>query len=422
MQEASLMVVMVSNGPGELSTWVKPLAERLHTKLLMRPRHQNASISLRLVLVPCPNATGKEKKAAESWGQFEKITKAENFWGLLVNPKKYGFWAPRGLVIFLGGDQFWSILLSSRLGYLNMTYAEWVARWPFWNDKIAAMSNKVKNRLSTKLRKRCIVVGDLMADIKNYSKELKPLPKGQWVALLPGSKKAKLSIGIPFFLEVADRLSKKLPDCKFLLPVAPTTNVNEFKILSGSSNPIASNYCSEIKNIESANPNQPWRILITKYGTEIYLYEEYPAHEYLSQCNLALTTIGANTAELAALTIPMIVIIPTQHMHVMQAWDGALGIIGRLPFIKRFIGVGLTLWRLRKQKFMAWPNISSGKMIVPERMGNIYPQEIAKESYDWLTSPIRLKGQKEDLQKLRGKPGAIEKMTKEIISLLNEIN
>ena len=30
------------------------------------------------------------------------------------------------------------------LGYLNITYAEWILRWPRWVDIIAAMNDKVK--------------------------------------------------------------------------------------------------------------------------------------------------------------------------------------------------------------------------------------------------------------------------------------
>tara|TARA_Y100001968_G_scaffold310427_1_gene331372 strand:+ start:9140 stop:10390 length:1251 start_codon:yes stop_codon:yes gene_type:complete len=414
------MVVMISNGPGELSTWVKPLAEKLHSKLIMKPRHKDAEISLRLVLVPCPNSTGQEKQAAESWQQFDKITSSKNFWHLLIHPKKYGLWPSKGLVIFLGGDQFWSVLLSARLGYLNMSYCEWVARWPYWNDRIAAMTNSVKMQIPKRVRKRCIVVGDLMGDINENSEQTNPLPKAQWVALLPGSKKAKLIIGIPFFLELADRLSILLPNCKFLLPVAPTTSLEEFIAVSSSSNPLSKEYSSKIKRIEDPDNEINLRKLITNNGTKIYLKEDYPAHEYLRQCDLALTTVGANTAELAALTVPMIVILPTQHISVMQAWDGLIGVIARLPLFKFFLGIAISLWRLRKQKFVAWPNISASKMIVPERIGNILPKEIANESYTWLCSPKRLRGQKEDLQRLRGKAGAIEKMSNEIIKLINE--
>ena len=43
---------------------------------------------------------------------------------------------------------------------------------------------------------------------------------------------------------------------------------------------------------------------------------------------------------------------------------------------------------------------------------------IAQEAAKWLLSPERLKGQKDDLQSLRGKPGAVEAMSEEVISLL----
>ena len=127
MSNDSIAIIFVSNGPGELATWVKPLAKELHKQIALRPKVKTSSISLNLVLVPCPNANGNENLAAKSWLQFENIIKAKNFWKLLIKPKKFGSWPSKGLVIFLGGDQFWSVLLSARLGYLHMTYAESVS-------------------------------------------------------------------------------------------------------------------------------------------------------------------------------------------------------------------------------------------------------------------------------------------------------
>ena len=71
---------------------------------------------------------------------------------------------------------------------------------------------------------------------------------------------------------------------------------------------------------------------------------------------------------------------------------------------------------------MAWPNISAKRMVVPERIGNITPKDIANEANDWLNSPKRLEGQREDLRSLRGKPGAIKLMVKEIINLITMIH
>ncbi|WP_269604086.1 glycosyl transferase [Prochlorococcus marinus] len=420
MSHNSLAIIFVSNGPGELATWVKPLAKELHKQLELKPRVNNSSISLNLVLVPCPNATGHEIIAAKKWLRFEKIIKAKNFWELLLNPKKFGSWPPNGLVIFLGGDQFWSVLLSARFGYLHMTYAEWIARWPFWNNRILAMSERIVDKLPKRIQPRCAVIGDLTADLTETAKIDDPLPSGKWVALLPGSKSAKLKIGIPFFLDVADKISKSMPNCKFLIPLAPTTNINELKYFGSNKNPISKQYKSGIKSITKANFKEARGILITKNSTVILIQEKHPAYSDLSQCDIALTTVGANTAELGALNIPMIVVVPTQHILVMEAWDGFVGLIARLPILKWCLGLLISFIKLKKRGYMAWPNISAKKMIVPERVGHITPTQIAEETIDWLNSPTRLSGQKEDLQALRGSKGAAKKFCQQIINLLQE--
>jgi len=46
-----------------------------------------------------------------------------------------------------------------------MTYAEWIARWPFWNDRIVAMSEKIIHKLPKRVQYRCSVIGDLTADL-----------------------------------------------------------------------------------------------------------------------------------------------------------------------------------------------------------------------------------------------------------------
>ena len=418
VKHPSLEIVFVSNGPGELATWVRPLAKHLHESLLLQPRSPRSPIGLSLALVPCPNATGQEEQVASRWKQFEQIIPAKHFWSLLLCPRRHGVWPRHGVVVFLGGDQFWSVLLSARLGYRHLTYAEWVARWPRWNDTIAAMSTQVKSQLPRRFRGRCTVVGDLMADLSGQAKADEPLPPGQWVALLPGSKGAKLSVGVPFLLETADRLSGLMPGCQFLLPVAPTTNLNQLERFAGDSNPISAHYSGAIARICPSEPGQPWRRLITEAGTQIHLQEDPPAHACLSQCDLALTTVGANTAELGALGVPMIVIVPTQHLAVMQAWDGALGLLARLPGLRWCLGMLIGAWRMRNHGLLAWPNISAGRFVVPERVGAITPQEIAEEAATWLKSPERLAGQREDLRSLRGQPGAVAALSRELRNLL----
>jgi lipid A disaccharide synthetase len=315
------------------------------------------------------------------------------------------------VVVFLGGDQFWTVLLSARLGYRHLTYAEWVARWPRWNDRVALMGPEAAGRLAERWRGRAVQVGDLMADLQESARSEAPLPPGDWVALLPGSKRAKLQVGVPFLLETADRLARLRPSCRFLLPVAPTTTVAELLAWASPANPIARQYGPGV-------PRREGMELVTAAGNRIQLIETHPAHGPLSQCALALTTVGANTAELGALGVPMIVLVPTQHLQVMQAWDGWLGLLARLPGLRALVGVALTAWRLRHRGFLAWPNISAGRAVVPERVGAITPEAIAAEAADWLEHPQRLAGMRDDLRSLRGRPGAVAALAALVRELL----
>ena len=397
---AEQAIVLVSNGPGEMSTWVLPLARELMRQLPLRPQDPQAACELRLVLVPCPNATGQEDRLAWNWGLFSRVLPARRFWWLLLRPRRHGPWPRQGVVVFLGGDQFWTVLLSARLGYRHLSYVEWVARWPRWNDRIATMGERAAGRLPSRWRHRSVMVGDLMADISATARQEAPLPEGEWVALLPGSKRAKLQVGVPFLLEAADHLAALRPGCRFLLPVAPTTTVAELLAYAGPANPIA-------RYFGARPPRWQGEEWITDAGTVIHLLVQHPAHGPLSQCRLALTTVGANTAELGALGLPMIVLVPTQHLHVMQAWDGWLGLLARLPLARRLLGVALTAWRMRHRGFLAWPNISAGRLVVPERVGPITPREIAAEAAEWLGRPERLAATAAELRQLRGPAGAV---------------
>ena len=184
---------------------------------------------------------------------------------------------------------------------------------------------------------------------------------------------------------------------------------------ASSANPIAAHYSAREPRLERG-PTGPE--LVTASGTRILLIEEQPAHGILSQCSLALTTVGANTAELGALGLPMIVLVPTQHLQVMQAWDGGLGILARLPLFRWLLGAALTAWRMRHHGFLAWPNIAAGRAVVPERVGAITPAEIAAEAADWLADPRRLQGMRDDLRSLRGQPGAVAALAAMVQELL----
>jgi len=421
MKKESVAVVIISNGPGELTTWVNPVVDELNKINKSLRDEDKQDFTLRLVLVPCPNATGKEFLVANSWNKFELITKSKSFWKLLIKPNSFAYWPKKGVVIFLGGDQFWSILLAKRLGYINITYAEWVSRWPKWTNEIAAMNVKVKELIPKRYKYKCKVIGDLMADIKLNSEISLRNKEKHYIALLPGSKKAKLSIGIPFFLEVADHIAKENQNINFIIPIAPTTDKSEYLFFQSNKNPIAKYYSSKIKTIKNFKDSTFDYLIETSKKTKIYLIKKHPCYEILKECDLAITTVGANTAELAAISLPMLVVLPTQHLNMMNAWDGIFGVVGKISFINRFLTFIIKNFYFKKKKFFAWPNIKAKRMIVPERIGNISTIKIAKEVLFLIKNRDQLKNIRDNLNKERGDKGAAKKLASIIVNSIKKL-
>jgi len=149
--------------------------------------------------------------------------------------------------------------------------------------------------------------------------------------------------------------------------------------------------------------------------------KKHPCYEILKECDLAITTVGANTAELAAIALPMLVVLPTQHLNMMNAWDGIFGVIGKISFINRLLSLIVKYFYLKKKKFYAWPNIKAKRMIVPERIGNISPKEISKEVLFLLKNRDQLNNIRVNLQKERGDRGAAKKLAYMIVNATKKI-
>ena len=92
----------------------------------------------------------------------------------------------------------------------------------------------------------------------------------KWIALLPGSKKAKLMVGIPFFLEMADHMNKNNKNINFIIPIAPTTSTSEYLFFQSNKNPISKYYSSKIKQIKQIKSSVFDYVIETSNNTKIY--------------------------------------------------------------------------------------------------------------------------------------------------------
>lgn len=415
-------ILILSNGPGEVTTWVRPLvrALRQHEDAPADRWASRALIRISVVLSPCPNATGQEAQIAQSYPEVDRVQGAEHFFPFLVWGKtaENWDWHDQGVVVFLGGDQFFPVIVGRRLGYRTVVYAEWEARWPRWLDRFGVMHPQLVAEAPPEYAHKLTVVGDLMADVAGGEarEDKKALenphpPKIELIGLLPGSKAAKLTQGVPLCLAIAQHLHALRPQTRFVIPVAPTVDLATLARFADPAQNLlirSLGWAEAELVMPTSTDERPF--LKTASGLSVELWQEFPAHELLVQCHLCITTVGANTAELGALAVPMLVLLPTQQLDAMRSWDGVPGLLARLPGVGSGFAKIINGLILRQGRLFAWPNIWAKAEIVPELVGKLQPEAIAQLALNYLEQPEQLAQMRDRLRQVRGQPGAAQKL------------
>jgi lipid-A-disaccharide synthase len=422
-------ILILSNGPGEVTTWVRPVVQALRQQL----GDDRSMVRISIVLSPCPNASGFEAAIARSYPQVDRVQSAQHFWQFLLSGKtaENWDWRTRGVILFLGGDQLFPVLINRHLGYRTVVYAEWETRWHRSIDRFGVMKADLIDRVSPKYTNKLTVVGDLMAEVASHSSFVIPHlsladeeQRTELIGLLPGSKAAKLAQGVPLVLAIAEYIHKHRPQTKFVIPVAPTLDI---ETLADFANPEKNPVIQLIKGSTaelilqptpsgkqatsfSLHPSKEVPMLKTPSGLCVELWTRSPAYDLLSQCCLCLTTVGANTAELGALAIPMIVLLPTQQLDAMRAWDGIPGLLANLPLVGTSMAKVINWLALRRIGLLAWPNIWAKSEVVPELVGKLQPENVAEFALNFLQHPEKLEQMRSQLRSIRGEPGAAQKL------------
>ncbi len=419
-----LDILILSNGPGEVMTWVRPVVKALRSQC---PPHNPVRISV--VLAPCPHASGQEANILGQFPEVDRVQGPEGFWRFVLNGRtlKHWDWHPKGAVVFLGGEQFFAIALGKRLGYKIVTYAEWQPRWMTWVDGCGVAQDSLLKKVPVRFRSKMEVVGDLISEAQVLGPFQEPIekmlalsPEAELLGMLPGSKPAKLMLGVPLGLAIADYLHKVRPQVQMVIPVAPTLTVQD---LSRYANP-ATNPCFDVVQgcqAELVLPPQGLPYFLTTGGARVLLWTRTPSYDVLARCRLCLTTVGANTAELASLAVPMLVLLPTQQLDIMRAWDGIPGILANLPGLGTLFAKFINALVLKRGLGLrAWPNIWAGREIVPEWVGHVLPDAVGDRTVALLEDTAKLATMRTELKQVRGEPGAAQRLAKLVQKVLND--
>lgn len=420
MMSKSFDILILSNGPGEVTTWVRPVVEALRKQL----SNNISLVRISVVLSPCPHATGKEVAIASSYPGVDRVQGAEHFWRFLLWGKTADDWDWRshGVVVFLGGDQIFPVIIGKKLGYRTVVYAEWSARWHNIVDKFGVMQAKMAQNVPAKYAHKFAVVGDLMLEAGTINHEESSI-KTELIGILPGSKAAKLAQGVPLTLAIAEYIRAKRPETRFVILVAPTLDLETLASFADSQkNPFVDAFSCRgaYLHFPESNPESSTdkAMLRTKSGLNIELCTQNPAYELLSQCSICLTTVGANTAELGALGVPMLVLLPTQQLDAMRSWDGLPGMLANLPGVGTIFAKLINSLYLRRKGLLAWPNIWAQEEIVPEILGKLSAAEVGEILLDLLENPDKLALMRNKLRSVRGESGAADKLASLIVEQL----
>ncbi|MEA1964963.1 MAG: hypothetical protein U9O41_07565 [Candidatus Aerophobetes bacterium] len=374
-------VFIVTNSPGELVGWVKPLVGSLKKK--------TSGIKIVVVITPCQYASGMEKEVAESFPEVDYVmSKGEYFKYLFLNlkpPELHLSASRRGVVLFLGGDPLYALFLSKRLGFPAMAYTHRL-RYKRFFKRFMVLNNKIREKFIEKgaRSEKVVVVGDLVKDAvqplvskEKLSQFLHINPDSLSVSIFPGSRPWIVRYMTPLFLRVCELIKEKFPKIQFFLILSPFVGKEELTNLTKD----------KLSKVFPVNPaklkkeEDQWK-LITESGLKVLVIKENQ-YEVMSMSTIAITIPGTNTGELSFLGVPMVVTVPLNKPEAIPL-DGLPGLIGSVPLVGTSIKRLIVRKYNKNVKFTAAPNRYAGKKIVPEVRGVVQAEDVAKEAIELL--------------------------------------
>ncbi|MEB3197368.1 MAG: hypothetical protein VKP62_09210 [Candidatus Sericytochromatia bacterium] len=412
-------LVILTNGPGEVSGWVHPVVAS------WRARHPRARITV--LLLPCPHASGREASVLAGWPEAPSVwLPAESLRFILVGRQPAGraLGDTSGIVLFLGGDQVFGVLAARRLGWPLFVYTEKLALWPSRSECYLVASSPLRDRLLQRgiPAQKIEVVGDLMRDASLLgSREHlvgEPEPPGlatPELLLLPGSKPSKFRAALPLFLGAAEQVQRNLPGTRLRLVRA--AYVNRAELAEAASDDRFIPFTGGVTAQYRSGTDGEW--LDTAGGASVQIIPRQALANVPSGPRLALTLPGTNTADLAFAGIAMLVVLPLQRPDLIPL-DGLLGQLGRLPLFGPFLTRDMAKRFLRRSPLVALPNRAAGRMVTPEWIGDIRSGPLAARLADMLADPDRLLEIGRDLQACSAPPGSADRLLEVISARLTQ--
>ncbi|HEY8486517.1 MAG TPA: hypothetical protein VIL11_03905 [Limnochordales bacterium] len=393
-------VILTANGPGEVSGWLAPVALRL------RRARERQALPLRLVawVPPCNFASGRELEMVRALGLFDAVFDPPALWRLLLwgrLPQGYTP-APRGLVLFLGGDLFYAAAAARRLGFSAMAYTEGRARWLgvfrrfFVPDPWAARKAMRMGAPADRVE----VVGDLVVDAVLDSVGPRECGGGgrggqggdgpPVVGLFAGSRPFEVRWVLPLMLQAAEEVARAMEGrVRFRLVVSPFAD------------------------------RQLVRQVLQQHLPAAVRVEVEEAHQRraMADCTVAVTVPGTVTAELAVLGVPTVTLLPL-HRPELIPLEGLPGLVGRLPVVGPALKRQVVRRAARRLGPVSLPARRAGRALGPELVGRVTAAGVAGAVVELLRDGQARARLARELRQAMGPAGAADRVVGRVLEHL----
>lgn len=392
-----LHILVTINGPGEVAAWLFPFIHEL------RQRRPDAEVTV--ALLPCVFASGREADVLGGMAGVDRV----------VSPEESMPWIMRGraplhvpspdLVMHLGGELLLSVRLARRLNKPLLVYEE---GHPRWSSLVSMTCLRDDHPAAHREPRRMRVVGNLMVDAARLRVPTRvvPLHGSETIALFPGSRSYFVKQLIPLLLRVASLAQPVRPGVRWVLAKS------DFIDLATLGDCLKSRDDRLVGGDDGALRSDGRRTWIQSTGG-VRVDVLSPA-DAMRRASVAVTIPGTNTAELAALGVPMLLILPAYRLHALPL-PGLAGHLGSVPIIGPLIKEGVARSYLALRRYWAHPNRLAGRMVVPELIGRITARDVADRLHALLASPLLETSA--TLQHVMGRPGAAARLVDEALTL-----
>ncbi|MBQ7156129.1 MAG: cdisaccharide synthetase [Synergistaceae bacterium] len=358
-----MRITILTNGPGELWGWVRPVASEL--------RKRGHTISL--WILPCQFASGHEREAASLLGvdKLEGPANASRIWRDIAEERT-------DRIIQLGGDIAFGLRMSEKTDAPLTCYTYGPRKFIQGAKTLTAYEAQAGDIPNVE------AIGDLVKDA--VAMDITPSGVSMWnwpkdassprILFLPGSRPAIRKPALSWLAEAHDALKARMPS------VRVRTLFSQFMPES------------EFSSWQKAGLNP------VRAGAGVAMRE----------ADYALTQPGTNNFELMHCGLPALVAAPEKFLRFVPV-SGVLGILANIPLL------GLKLRRIgtlrvikRWGGYISLPNRIAPHKVMAEMWGDITPEDAAEEICERLADTEGLRKTREELLSLSGKSGAASRL------------